>query len=285
MSRMQNWLVDGLNRNNLTPTTPRHSQEFSLLDRQRLIMWQRRFYSRPWRAGAGTRARVRARWRTSHCRHGPGTGVGRGVAGLRGKVDWVPDARRCSQNHSAYSRHALLVRNRIDRSVLVQTISSVDETRWFLDLAGEHSFVADRSKSPPTHWGPVCRTGHPRSRWPTHQRRCAGDFPGPGRPILDIRARQLPTLEFSRAAYFWLGILARTSLSVAAGILSTSSSMRACRSANSCLNTCPNFKSAWSLILKAPILVLRSPRRRSANFRSLVFNERRNCLPALLTRA
>ena len=142
----------------------------------------------------------------------------------------------------------------------------------------------DRSPSP-THWGPVCRTGHPRSRWPTHQRRCAGDFPGPGRPILDIRARQLPTLEFSRAAYFWLGILARTSLSVAAGILSTSSSMRACRSANSCLNTCPNFKSAWSLILKAPILVLRSPRRRSANFRSLVFNERRNCLPALLTRA
>ena len=38
MSRMQNWLVDGLNRNNLTPTTARNSPEFYLLDRQRLIM-------------------------------------------------------------------------------------------------------------------------------------------------------------------------------------------------------------------------------------------------------
>ena len=42
MSRMQNWLVDGLNRNNLTPTTAQHSPEFPLLDRQRLIMWPRR---------------------------------------------------------------------------------------------------------------------------------------------------------------------------------------------------------------------------------------------------
>jgi hypothetical protein len=44
MSRMQNWLVDGLNRNNMTPTAARQSGEFSLLDRQRLIMWQRRLY-------------------------------------------------------------------------------------------------------------------------------------------------------------------------------------------------------------------------------------------------
>src|SRR5439155_7178970 len=36
----------------------------------------------------------------------------------------------------------LLVQYRIDCSVLVQTISSVDETRWFLGLADEHSLVA-----------------------------------------------------------------------------------------------------------------------------------------------
>ena len=44
MSRMQNWLVDGLNHSGLTPTTARNSPEFYLLDRQRLIMWQRRLY-------------------------------------------------------------------------------------------------------------------------------------------------------------------------------------------------------------------------------------------------
>lgn len=30
----------------------------------------------------------------------------------------------------------------IDRSVLVQTIASVDETKWFLELAGQHEFLA-----------------------------------------------------------------------------------------------------------------------------------------------
>ena len=35
----------------------------------------------------------------------------------------------------------LLKRNDIVRSVLVQTISSLDETRWFLDLAREHAFI------------------------------------------------------------------------------------------------------------------------------------------------
>ena len=36
----------------------------------------------------------------------------------------------------------LLARNEINRTVLVQTISSVDETRWFLQLADEHVFIA-----------------------------------------------------------------------------------------------------------------------------------------------
>src|SRR5438128_3257571 len=36
----------------------------------------------------------------------------------------------------------MLAEHRIDCSVLVQTISSMDETRWFLRLADEHSFVA-----------------------------------------------------------------------------------------------------------------------------------------------
>ncbi len=36
----------------------------------------------------------------------------------------------------------LLERNDVDRSVLVQTISSLDETRWFLELAERHPFIA-----------------------------------------------------------------------------------------------------------------------------------------------
>ena len=45
------------------------------------------------------------------------------------------------------------------------------------------------------------------------------------------------------------------------------------------------FRPASSLIRRAPIFPLRSPRRRSANLRSFVLSERRNCLPALLTNA
>ena len=41
LTRMQPWLVDGLNRNNLTPTAALRHEAFSLLDRQRLIAWQR----------------------------------------------------------------------------------------------------------------------------------------------------------------------------------------------------------------------------------------------------
>ncbi len=36
----------------------------------------------------------------------------------------------------------LLARQRIDRTVLVQTISSLDETKWFLSLARQHPFIA-----------------------------------------------------------------------------------------------------------------------------------------------
>ena len=36
----------------------------------------------------------------------------------------------------------LLARHRMDRTVLVQTISSLDETKWFLSLARQHPFIA-----------------------------------------------------------------------------------------------------------------------------------------------
>jgi predicted TIM-barrel fold metal-dependent hydrolase len=36
----------------------------------------------------------------------------------------------------------LLARHRIDRTVLVQTISSLDETKWFLSLARQRPFIA-----------------------------------------------------------------------------------------------------------------------------------------------
>jgi len=41
---MQKWLVEGLQRSKVTPSAARNHPDFSLLDRQRLIMWQRRFY-------------------------------------------------------------------------------------------------------------------------------------------------------------------------------------------------------------------------------------------------
>ncbi len=42
--QMQKWLVEDLQRSKLTPTTACNDPEFSLMDRQRLIVWQRRFY-------------------------------------------------------------------------------------------------------------------------------------------------------------------------------------------------------------------------------------------------
>jgi hypothetical protein len=45
VTQMQKWLVEGLQRSKLTPTTARNHQDFYLMDRQRLINWQRRFYA------------------------------------------------------------------------------------------------------------------------------------------------------------------------------------------------------------------------------------------------
>lgn len=44
MSRMEEWLVEGLNRLNLTITNAAKHESFYLLDRQRLITWQHRLY-------------------------------------------------------------------------------------------------------------------------------------------------------------------------------------------------------------------------------------------------
>jgi len=44
MPRMEEWLVEGLNRVNLTITAASKHESFYLLDRQRLVTWQRRLY-------------------------------------------------------------------------------------------------------------------------------------------------------------------------------------------------------------------------------------------------
>lgn len=44
MSRMEEWLVEGLNRLNLTITAAAKHESFYLLDRQRLVTWQRQLY-------------------------------------------------------------------------------------------------------------------------------------------------------------------------------------------------------------------------------------------------
>ena len=45
MTRMQDWLVESLNAENLTITSATKHPAFSLLDRQRLQTWQRKFYA------------------------------------------------------------------------------------------------------------------------------------------------------------------------------------------------------------------------------------------------
>jgi hypothetical protein len=45
MSRMQDWLVEALNAQNLTITAAVKHPGFSLLDRQRLQTWQRKLYT------------------------------------------------------------------------------------------------------------------------------------------------------------------------------------------------------------------------------------------------
>ncbi|MEO8427192.1 MAG: hypothetical protein ABI651_08780, partial [Verrucomicrobiota bacterium] len=44
MPRLQDWLVEALNRENLTITAAVKHPAFSLLDRQRLLTWQRKLY-------------------------------------------------------------------------------------------------------------------------------------------------------------------------------------------------------------------------------------------------
>jgi hypothetical protein len=44
MLRLQDWLVEALNRENLTITAAVKHPAFSLLDRQRLLTWQRKLY-------------------------------------------------------------------------------------------------------------------------------------------------------------------------------------------------------------------------------------------------
>jgi cellulose biosynthesis protein BcsQ len=45
MARLQDWLVEALNRENATITAATKHAAFSLLDRQRLQTWQRKFYA------------------------------------------------------------------------------------------------------------------------------------------------------------------------------------------------------------------------------------------------
>jgi hypothetical protein len=45
MPRLQDWLVEALNGQNLTVTAATKHPTFSLLDRQRLLNWQRRLYA------------------------------------------------------------------------------------------------------------------------------------------------------------------------------------------------------------------------------------------------
>jgi len=45
MTRMDDWLVEGLNRENLTITAATKHESFYLLDRQRLLTWQRKLYA------------------------------------------------------------------------------------------------------------------------------------------------------------------------------------------------------------------------------------------------
>ncbi|MEX2114588.1 MAG: amidohydrolase family protein [Pirellulales bacterium] len=56
---------------------------------------------------------------------------------------WMtPDLKPLLRNFGPGDLHPLLAIQRFDRSVLVQTISSLDETRWFLELAERHDWIA-----------------------------------------------------------------------------------------------------------------------------------------------
>jgi L-fuconolactonase len=61
-----------------------------------------------------------------------------------GKYDypWIEPAGVLDRDFGSDELAPLLVRHGMARSILVQTIGSLDETRWFLDLAERHSWIA-----------------------------------------------------------------------------------------------------------------------------------------------
>jgi len=62
-----------------------------------------------------------------------------------GRYDYVwmgPQLGVLQKDYLPQDLQPLLERHRIDRTILVQTISSIDETRWFLGLAERHPFIA-----------------------------------------------------------------------------------------------------------------------------------------------
>jgi L-fuconolactonase len=54
----------------------------------------------------------------------------------------VPDLKAIYRDFGAGDLQPELARSGIDRTVLVQTISSLEETKWFLALSCQHSFIA-----------------------------------------------------------------------------------------------------------------------------------------------
>jgi L-fuconolactonase len=61
----------------------------------------------------------------------------------RFRYPWMtPDLVPLLRSFGPDELQPLLARHGFDRSVLVQTISSLDETRWFLQLADEHDWIA-----------------------------------------------------------------------------------------------------------------------------------------------
>jgi L-fuconolactonase len=54
---------------------------------------------------------------------------------------WMDESSRVWRHFAPSDFEPLLQEHRIDRSILVQTICSVPETRWFLDLADRHPFI------------------------------------------------------------------------------------------------------------------------------------------------
>ncbi len=61
----------------------------------------------------------------------------------RFRYPWMtPDLEPLLRDYGPADLQPLLAAHHVDRSVLVQTISSLDETRWFLQLSERHEFIA-----------------------------------------------------------------------------------------------------------------------------------------------